>query len=448
MSTVVRSTSGRAGQRRRTNAAPVSALLPLAIAPQSPKPSAESQWLGNRGATRGVCASKSRVAAQTLTLEGGTVTMNDTEPQFECPEPPDVTDAPTRQGPVGGAAAALIRVLRRGPVIGALAAVAIVALVGGAYVVGSPAGSGSQFALGYDTNGVPIATAGPADMRFAANGGGTLSDKSVAVSQSGTVPAPAGAVDATTGEATSPDQAPQLTSIEAAQIVKTGALSLEVSDIDQTSTLAKAAIAGLGGYVSQSNRSGSGDYTIASITFRVPSDKWDQALEAIRKLGSKTISEETNSTDVTSQVIDLDARLDNLKRTETALQLIMDKAVIITDVLAVQNQLTQVQGQIEQLTAQRDHLKSQAAMSTLTTTFQLPSKTVTTQAAQGWTLSDQVDQAGAALVRVGQGLATMGVWVVVVFLPIGFAALALLIVVKLLRRIVRRGGRQNESVGA
>jgi F0F1-type ATP synthase assembly protein I len=87
-------------------------------------------------------------------------------------------------------------------------------------------------------------------------------------------------------------------------------------------------------------------------------------------------------------------------------------------------------------------------MSTLTATFQLPSKTVTVQAAQGWTLSDQVDRAGAALVRVGQGLATMGVWFVVVFLPIGLAALILIVILRAVRRVARRGKRSREAASA
>jgi hypothetical protein len=332
-----------------------------------------------------------------------------------------------------------------------LALVAIIALIGGAYVVGSPAGIAGTFA-GVDSlayaQAAPAASGAPAAVRMGAmQGAGTGSTLS-------TTPQGDGAnlnlaADQANGVApAAPDQPAALTTIEAAQIVKTGSLSLEVADIDQSTTLAKAAVAGLGGTVSQSNRSGSGDYLTASITFRVPSARWDDTLVALHKLGSKILSEDTNSTDVTSQVVDLDARLDNLNRTEAALQAIMNKAVLMADVLAVQNQLTQTQGQIEQLTAQRDHLKSQAAMSTLTVTFQLPSQTVINQTAQGWTLSGQIDEAGAALVRIGQGLATIGVWFLVVVLPIGFAALIFLGLVALLRRLFRRGKRQGEVVGA
>ena len=382
-----------------------------------------------------------------LTLEGGNVTTDDNEPQYDFPQP-DLAPAPASRSPLGRGAASLRRLLRRGMVRVLLASVAIVALIGGAYLAGAPAGGGTALNLSYSADGNPVATAGPVDLRLGAPGAG-VSDKSTALSAQGDVPAPAVPADAGTGSvATNPDQTVQLTSIEAAQIVKTGALALEVADIDQSTTLAKAAVAGLGGSVSQSNRSGSGDYTTASITFRIPSAKWDDTLSALHKLGSKILSEETNSTDVTSQVIDLDARLDNLKRTEAALQAIMNKAVLMADVLAVQNQLTQTQGQIEQLTAQRDHLTNQAALSTLTVTFQLPSKTVTTLATQDWTLSGQIDQAGAALVRIGQGLATIGVWFLVVVLPIGFAGLFLLAFIAVLRRIFRRRKRGDVAPNA
>jgi hypothetical protein len=383
-----------------------------------------------------------------LTLEGGNVTTDDSEPQYDFPEP-DVAPAPASRSPLGRGAAYLGRVLRRGMVRAILAAVAIVALIGGAYLAGAPAGSGGNASLGYSLDANAATTAGPALGWGAPRGAGTLSNQLGSIAAQGEGTSTKMAPEAGNGSVpVAPDPLALLTTIEAAQIVKTGALALEVADIDQSTTRGQAAVSGLGGYISQSNRSGSGDYSIASVTFRLPSAKWDEALSALRKLGSRILSEETNSTDVTSQVVDLDARLDNLNRTEAALQAIMNKAVLMAEVLAVQNQLTQTQGQIEQLTAQRDHLKNQAAMSTLTVTFQLPSKTVTTLATQDWTLSGQIDQAGAALVRIGQGLATIGVWLLVVVLPIGFAALFLLAFVALLRRIFRRGKRTDIAPSA
>ena len=366
------------------------------------------------------------------------MTTNEIRPLEGGPEPQPSSGTETSSlGAHSARGGILSRLLSRRALVRTLALAAVAAVIAGAYILGSPAGSAMTLSAqrlsmtesqGYVANGaVPFAAASAA-------------------------PAPAaGGVDKTANQnpAVEPGQPDQLlAAIDSTLIVKTGQLSLEVTDLDKAVTEAQSAIAGLGGSVSSSNRSGTGDYAAASVTYRVPAGRWDDALGALRKIGSTTLAEQTDTSDVSSQVVDLQARLDNLKTTESALQAIMAKAVAIPDVIAVESQLSQTQGQIEQLTAQRDHLKDQAAMSTLTVTFQLPGKTVTSQATQDWTLGSQVDEAAAALVRIGQGLATMGVWALVVVLPIGFGLLILLALLTLARRILGRGRNRSAATPA
>jgi hypothetical protein len=324
--------------------------------------------------------------------------------------------------------------LGRGRIAGLLALAAIAALIGGAYVAGGPPTPGAQADSRAALAGKQLAaaTAGPAALGVDENGSGTFQ----------------GVPSASSAPAAGGGQSQLLASVDAAQIVKTGQISLEVNDIDGALTQAQSAIVGLGGYVDQSNRSGTGNDATASVTYRLPAGKWDQALAAVGKIGVKVLSEQTGSTDVTSQVIDLNARLSNLKSTEAALQAIMARATLIADVLAVENQLSDTQGQIEELTAERDHLTDQAAMSTLTVTFQLPTTTVTVQATEDWTLGSQIDQAGAALVRIGQGLATIAVWILVVVLPVAFGAFVLFGILWLTRRVLRRARRRDAVAGA
>ena len=228
-------------------------------------------------------------------------------------------------------------------------------------------------------------------------------------------------------------------------IIKTGSLSLEVGDLDKAIASAQSTIAAAGGSVASSNRDGNDAYATATLTFRIPAAKWDDALAALRKVGTKVLSEQTGTNDVTMQVVDLNARLDNLQKTETAFQAILARASSVPDVLAIQQQLSQTQGQIEELTAQRDQLNNQAAMSTLTVSLTLPGPTVTTQATQDWTLSKQVDEAAAALVRIGQGIATMAVWAVVVVIPVAIGLLVLFVLYLLGRRISRRGSKPEAA---
>ena len=211
-----------------------------------------------------------------------------------------------------------------------------------------------------------------------------------------------------------------------ALIVRTGSLALEVDNIDSALLKARGKIIGLGGYVSDSQRSDQGDSSIAVITYRIPSDRWDDALDGLGSLAGKVLSEDTKAVEVTGQVVDLGARITNLQATERALVAIMAQAVKISDIIDVQNQLTSVRGQIEELTAQKTHLSDQAAMGTLAVTYTVPVVAAVKQATTGWSLAAEIDRAVALLVQVGQGMAVIAVWLAVVGLPVGLS-LAVLI---------------------
>ena len=232
---------------------------------------------------------------------------------------------------------------------------------------------------------------------------------------------------------------------DSTQIVKTGSIALEVKDLNTAVNQAKTAIVGLGGNIAASQTYGTDAQATVSVTYRLPVAAWDQALSDVHALG-KLLSEQTNVSDVTAQVVDIAARLTNLQATETALLSIMSRATLITDVLAVQDQLTTVRGEIEQLTAQRDYLKNQAAMSTLTVTFSLPGQSVVTSTTANWDIGHQIDQAAAALVGVVQTAITVALWALIVGLPV---ALALLVVWTIFwfapRRLLRR--RRKATVG-
>jgi hypothetical protein len=201
-------------------------------------------------------------------------------------------------------------------------------------------------------------------------------------------------------------------------IVRTGQLDLEVAVLDDALAAAEKAVAAAGGYVAASQRQGDGERAGASVTYRVPVDRWEATLAALRAVGTKILAEQTASEEVTSQVVDLGARLANLRATEAALQAIMAKATKITDILEVQAQLTGVRGEIEQLTAQKQALEERAALATLTVGFSLPPVVAVTQVREGWDPAADVDRAAATLVGLGQGVASAAIWVGIVLLPL------------------------------
>ena len=206
-------------------------------------------------------------------------------------------------------------------------------------------------------------------------------------------------------------------------IIKTGKLTLRVSGIDAAVADATARIDSLGGYVAGSDRSGTGREAVATLTFRVPAAQWDDAMTAMRALGSEVLLEHSTTEDVTAQVVDLGARIRNLQVTEQALQSIMDQATVIKDVLTVQAELTTIRGRIEQLASEKAHLEEQAAYSTLAVTFALEPAPVLVEQQAGYDPAAEVDEASASLVGILQRLATAGIWFGIVWLPV-LAALA------------------------
>lgn len=227
-------------------------------------------------------------------------------------------------------------------------------------------------------------------------------------------------------------------------IIFTGSLAVEVPDLDPTVIQANRLITGLGGRITASQRYGSqssakdgtpatGDIGIlppeptpstqptAVITYRVPAARFQDAMDGLQKIG-KVLSAETSSNEVTSQVLDLEARLRNLQATEAALMNIMARATQIKDVLAVQEQLTAVRGQIEELETEITHLRDQAAEATISATFSVPFVAVTAQQ-KGWSLATQIDAALAGLLAVGQFLAGVLVWAIILGLPLGVGGL-------------------------
>jgi hypothetical protein len=214
-----------------------------------------------------------------------------------------------------------------------------------------------------------------------------------------------------------PDLAGGPTAPEGLLIIKTGAIAIQVGGLDPALTSANQLIIGLGGYTSGSERFGDDENAQASVTYRVPAARWDEALAGLRAIGEKVLEERSSTQDVTSQVVDLGARISNLQATERALQAIMDQATAIADVLTVQEELTKTRSEIEQLTAQKLAFEGQAAFSTVTVTFALKPNPVLAEQ-QGFDAATEVEQASASLVSILQGLATAGIWFGIVWLPI------------------------------
>ena len=221
-------------------------------------------------------------------------------------------------------------------------------------------------------------------------------------------------------------------------IIRTGQLTIEVGDLDAATKAARERVIAAGGYVSGSDQTAGGDDASAAVTFRIPAGRWDDALAAVQGLATTTRNLHVETEAVTTQVVDLGARITNLRATEAALQAIMVKATKIPDVLDVQAKLTDVRGEIERLVAEKTHLEEQAAYGTLTVTFVLPATPVVEEVQAGWDPAADADAATATLIGFGQQLVSIGIWVGIVGIPIGIGFGILLAFPVLAWRVARR----------
>jgi Domain of unknown function (DUF4349) len=213
-------------------------------------------------------------------------------------------------------------------------------------------------------------------------------------------------------------------------IIKTGEITVEVENVAETTGAIRALAVQLDGYISSSFQGAFEES--ATLTMRVPADRFDEALAAIHDLDGEVKAEATREEDVTATVVDLEARLTNLRAAEVEYRELLDRAEAIEDILAIQNQLFQVRGEIEAMQAQLDYFNDQAAMATLTVSI-IPG--AVEQATTDFDPGAVVQEAVAQLVSLGQALVAAGIWFVIVGLPV---LLVLAILLYVLIRIMRR----------
>jgi len=127
------------------------------------------------------------------------------------------------------------------------------------------------------------------------------------------------------------------------------------------------------------------------ITVRVPADQLRSFVDELSGMG-KVLRQAENEQDVTQEHVDLKARLVNLQATEARLREFFGKAKNVSEMLAIEQELTRVRGDIESMQAQIAYLERQAAMSTVTIELAGPEQIVE-PAGEDWGFSSALRQA-------------------------------------------------------
>jgi len=160
--------------------------------------------------------------------------------------------------------------------------------------------------------------------------------------------------------------------IDAAKIVKTGTLDLEVpKDILRPTVNRVTAVAGLlRGYVADSKTDFETGVATGQITLRVPVGGFETAISRINQLpGVKVLGDSENGADVTAQYTNLQAQLNAATVERDSLLSLLAQANSLGDVLALHDRIAGANSQIDQLQGRINLLTDQANYSSIAITI-------------------------------------------------------------------------------
>lgn len=221
-------------------------------------------------------------------------------------------------------------------------------------------------------------------------------------------------------------------------VIKTGSLSFETSKIADVQEQLKQIVNPKNGLIeSWSQESNNqGELWAVNATVRVEAAKLDATIAEVGALGN-VLNSSVNSADVTTQVIDIDARVASLTATVARLEKLMADAKSTADLLAAESALAQRQAELDSLVQQQKYLKESVDMATLYVSAFAEGRG---PIAAPTSFVDGIEQGWKALLAFFSGtivfLGMVTPWLLIV-LPI--AAIAFVIV----RRVIVRSKRQN-----
>ncbi len=212
-----------------------------------------------------------------------------------------------------------------------------------------------------------------------------------------------------------------------AKVIRDGSVDLRIEpgSFGVSSAQIRQIAADLGGYVasgeSRVEQFDDERYASGWFTIRIPSDRFDDAVERVEALGER-VSASLSSQDVTEEYVDLEGRLNYWREQEAFYARLMQEATTIEELVTVQTRMQDVLLNIEQIEGRLRYLDSRTDFATLTVGLtEVPDTTVAAvPPADDGPIAEAFDQAGEVL------LATVSFIIVAAAVAIPLAILVLI----------------------
>lgn len=150
-------------------------------------------------------------------------------------------------------------------------------------------------------------------------------------------------------------------------IIRRATVHLQVEDVLVSSSAAGDVIAGYGGFLFGQETSNVGEAR-SSITFKVPPEKFQDALDDLAELGFLR-DQAVSAEDVTGRVVDLQSQITTAETSVERLRAFLAEAQDLTTITSLEGSLLDREAQLELLRGQLRTIQSQSSLATITVVF-------------------------------------------------------------------------------
>jgi uncharacterized protein DUF4349 len=154
---------------------------------------------------------------------------------------------------------------------------------------------------------------------------------------------------------------------EAQKVISTGTVQLRSDDVPQAIFDVRKVVDAHRGTVAEDDTETDedGQALRSRMVLRVPTADFDDAMSELEGVATLAASQR-ESADVTTEVLDVDVRVQAQQRSIDRIQVLFDNATSIKDIVDVEGELSRRQADLASLEAQQRYLADQTSLSTIT----------------------------------------------------------------------------------
>lgn len=170
------------------------------------------------------------------------------------------------------------------------------------------------------------------------------------------------------------DTAKEVADVEPGKaIISTGSVSLEAEDVGKARFDVRKVLDSHRGTISEQETTtgDEGEVATARLVARVPSTEFAEAMDDLEGVATMLGSNESGE-DVTTEVIDVDARIRAQRASVARVEALLDRATDLQQVISIERQLATRQAELDSLVSRQKYLADQTSLSTIAIAIEQP----------------------------------------------------------------------------